>query len=180
MKNVSFLTEIIVIGSISLIWIIPTLNFFLDIDQNNILQLTLSDLIIGISFIYLMGIIINYVSDKIMSFIDKKIERNYGGKNNLQILRCQLLLTTNSAVEYMFQRRSLVRLFRANFLNFLIIDILYLLDISVIKYNIYFYVILILFTFLILDGYIRNLKGYYKFLKDMEIVQKNKVFNHEK
>lgn len=118
MNTTSLLIEIIVIGAVALLWLVPPV---LSIAPNQLHHLLRSStpavLVVGIAILYAVGLTINFLSDRLMSPIQRRLAKELGGKRQLQKARAHVLLQGAPAVEYLHQRRSIVRIFRAMALN---------------------------------------------------------------
>lgn len=171
MQTTTLIAELLVIGSICQLWFTPILERIIKV--NIYIYHATNELIIFIAIIYLLGIVVNLISDKVFSPIDKRIALNYNNKEHLQKIRCKVLSRSVEASSYMLTKRSIIRIYRSSSLNFLFITALSLLSI----YDSYVHVNkwqLSLFSFflfiLTLYGYVRSLKGYFKFLITMEAI----------
>ena len=129
MKTTNLLAELFVIGVWGLIWCIPIFKEILNPKYFNYLfSPNFNSAIIILAIIYFLGMCVNFLSDLIFSYFDKKIAEKHGGKNMLHGLRSRILLSTSDASNYMFQRRSFIRIFRANTFNFILILISFIID----------------------------------------------------
>ena len=172
MKNSNLLAELLVIGVWGSAWGIPIINVTLpsnivqDVANMNLLKLSL----IIIAFIYFFGMLVNFLSGRIFSLIDNKIAKKYGRKSKVRYYRSKIILTSSEASNYLFKRRSFVRIFRANSFSFLMFYIVIIFNISGMgdyTNNVYgFNYILVLSLFGIsLFGYCRSLDGYFSYLE---------------
>lgn len=170
MNTTSIVAELLVIGSISLGWLIPLSK---SISKFNISTITLNngDILFTLAIIYLMGIVINYLADKVFFYYDKNQVEKYGSKESIQEIRCKLLLKSAEVNTYMNQKRSIVRIFRASCFNFIIISLFALFSFydSFINFShIYLSIIFFLITCILFLGYHHTLNGYFKFIIVME------------
>jgi len=166
MQTTSILAELLVIGCTALLWVIPILQKVTDGFCCDFL-LSSKEIVISLALTYLLGILMNYVSDRLFNYFEKKYAKENGGNEIIKKFRSKILLSSSSATTYMNTRRSIVRIMRASSCNFLIYAVIIALSVTnpfkQLPKMISFTVVLgtcILF----LLGYIHTLIGYYKFL----------------
>ena len=173
--------EILIIGSCSMLWAYPVIKYF---DIN--ISLLIKQPIILFLIIYYVGLLLNNISDIILKNLDKKIlvditntnKKDYScTKKNIQSIRTRITLYYSSAITYMNFRRSIVRVFRANILNFALFFLFFLFFTPIYvkyyelpdkKWLICSLIFILLFGNLI--AFYRSLKGYYKYLIQVEEV----------
>lgn len=169
--STSFLfAEILVIGIWSFLWLYAVSNkiFAGDIFVS-LADADIFSSIIFVGFIYFLGMIMNVLSDIIFKPIDSKLATQSGGKENLQKGRAIIILKSEHAAQYLNQRRSIMRIFRANTLNliFTFVAIIFLRN-SVTKIFLVSAWTLGLLVFLLIlfsaYAYYRTLKGYNVFI----------------
>ena len=126
MKTTNVLAEILVVGGWSLLWVAPLLIEKMNITEK--ININFINSLLIVCFIYFIGMIVNFLGDLPFSSIDKIIAKKYGGKENIQKIRNRVFLKSEQNSNYLFQRRSFVRIYRSNSLTFFIIIILSLFN----------------------------------------------------
>ncbi|MBU1344047.1 MAG: hypothetical protein KKE44_20405 [Proteobacteria bacterium] len=118
MSTTNILAEIIVVGTFSFLWTVPIfINFWDNVCLQSLIKLNFKSTIIFLAVIYFLGTISNFIADKLFFGIDKYIVKKHGGKNQVRTNRTKIILKSSDATAYLFQRRSFVRIFRANSMN---------------------------------------------------------------
>ena len=172
MKTTSLLAELLVIGVCGSFWVYPLISLVIPFDiQKIFLKNGVQPIFIALTLVYFLGMLINFISDRLFDPIDKKIYSAYGGKESIQKARSLIFLHSKEAADYLLQRRSIVRIFRANSLNCLILIIIVFFNISIIRseFNINLLSLLsLLGTILLISliAYVKTLKGYIIFIKN--------------
>ena len=167
MQTTAILSELLVIGTVSMSWIYPLSKDILNI-QNLSIPFNSQGiaLIVLLVIIYLIGLIINNVSDLLFHYFDVWIVNEYGGKELLQKKRIKIILNSEEGAKYLYKKRSFVRILRSSTFNTLAFTIYLVLN-PVYQNNLFnvdFYLIFIFLTllfFLFLYLYKRALKGYF-------------------
>ena len=126
MNTTNILAEIIVVGSFSFLWTIPVFINFLDNNCiQSLLKLNLKSAVLFLAVIYFFGTLSNFLADKIFFLIDKIVAKKFGGKSEIRKKRTKIILNNSDATAYLFQRRSFVRIFRANSFNCFLASIVF-------------------------------------------------------
>ena len=153
---------------------IPLLKIILKDDFfQYLLVAKIENTIIWAAIIYFFGMLINYIADVMFYYLDSFMSFKYAqGKENVQYIRSKIIQSSEYGFKYMMQRRSLVRIFRANTLNMLMLIITYLIDSTLIssifktKVDVILPVMTLIFL-IIFTGYYKTQKGYLCFIKSM-------------
>lgn len=129
MQTTTILSELLVIGLISMSWLLPILNKVIDLKP----LLSLSNdkgviLFFFLILLYFLGIFFNNISDIAFYFYDKWLSKKYGGKEKLQKIRLQIIVKSELGANYLFRKRSFVRILRSASLNLVLIIIYLLFD----------------------------------------------------
>lgn len=171
MQTVSFLTESFVIGVFGIIWIDPLIKTVVNYSIFDTLPTwNTHTILVLVAFIYFAGMIINFLSDITFYKFDKHISNRYGGKKYLKKLRAKIIISSQEGANYLFRRRSIVRIFRANTFNILILIIEIIFNINM-KYGKLFIskwmFLIIMFTILLIlfFAYYKTLSGYFANIK---------------
>lgn len=131
MKTTSLLVELLVIGTWGSLWAYPVVALAV---PNHSLASCLGSqsglLLVLVPFVYFWGMLINFLSDQVFRFADTAIARKYGGKQYLQRLRACIIVRSKEGGEYLNQRRSMVRIYRANSVNCVCTLLVLTLDVS--------------------------------------------------
>src|SRR5262247_2462219 len=129
MQTTSLLVELLVIGIFACSWGYPILSFFISTSE---LKKLVGSNSIGVLFciglVYFLGMLVNFIADIVLQWKDKSIAQKFGGKRNIQESRVLLFTQSGDGYEYSLQRRSIVRIFRANCLNTFFFLIVYLFN----------------------------------------------------
>ena len=173
MQTVSFLTELFVIGVFGILWIDPLMKIVLNYSIfDTLLGWNTGNILVLFAFIYFAGMFINFLSDIAFHLIDKRISQKYGGKEYLQKLRIKVIISSQEGANYLFRRRSIVRIFRANTFNVLLLLIIeaifnvhirYVSLLLVPRWSLLFLMSIILFTLFL--AYLKTLSGYFSIIK---------------
>jgi len=131
MTTTRLLVELLVIGTWGSLWAYPVMALVVPRSLASYLgsQPELL-LLVLLPFLYFWGMLVNFLSDQIFRFADKAIAREYGGKEHLQRLRACIIVRCKEGGEYLNQRRSMVRTYRANSVNCLCTLLVLALDVS--------------------------------------------------
>ncbi len=174
MKTTSLIAELLVIGVFGSFWILPAVSIFYELNYEELTKnLNLLDLSLGIAILYFVGMMMNYLSDILYKKVDNGIADEHGGKETLWQKRYNILIQSSSAAEYLFQRRSIIRIFRANSLNILLVAIMVLLSpvfnsINSLLDRFLFSGGVLIVALISFMAYIRSLIGYFKFLNNSD------------
>lgn len=175
MQTTSFLAELIVIGSFGIIWVDPLINiginysiFNTSSEGNTLMILAL------IPLIYFLGVFINFLSDIIFHIFDTLASEKHGGKKRLQKMRIKIILNSPEGANYLYRKRSILRIFRGNTFNvlaFIIIEIIFNIHtrysiLSIIPKGSLIFSMSIIF-FVLFWAYIRSLLGYFSIIENM-------------
>jgi len=171
MNTTSLLIELIVIGSFGLIWIDPIIKYMFDFSIFTTKVFFSQYIFIPIVVIYFLGMCLNFISDIIFHKLDENISKNYGGKKNIQKLKSKIIVLSSEGANYIYKRRSIVRIFRANTINIFIIclqvcfgcNLVFLTGLSTPRWVVILLLLCIIIT--IFGAYIRTLKGYFENIK---------------
>jgi len=177
MNYTNLLVELLVIGICSMLWLIPIGQQILNKDMIHVIAINDFQTIIALpALLYFMGMIMNFISDFIFGFMDEYFAKELGGKKNIQEIRTIIFVKYEKAVDYLQQRRSIVRIYRANTLNFLVTTVILFLNVgNVISWFTCSHGYLITINFLIIvicfSAYVNSLKGYFMFISKLGKMQ---------
>jgi hypothetical protein len=173
MQTINFLTELFVIGVFGIVWIDPLTKTLINYSIFDTLYVwNTSTILVLFAFTYFIGMFINFLSDIAFHLIDKLISQKYGGKEYLQKLRIKIIISSQEGANYLFRRRSIIRIFRANTFNVLVLLIIeaifnvhirYVNLLLVPRWSLLFSMSIILFT--LLFAYLKTLSGYFAIIK---------------
>ena len=91
MNTTSVLAELLVIGVFSLSWLYPfATSIFSEKNITPWLSLDIKSLIVVLPILYFCGILMNFLSDIILTPIDNKIAERYGGKKKIIQIRTKI------------------------------------------------------------------------------------------
>lgn len=172
MKTTNLIAELLVIGVFGTFWILPTISICYNVNYSNLTEnINLVDLSLGFAILYFIGMVMNYISDVLYKKIDYCYARKHGGKEALWQMRYNILIKSSDAGEYLFQRRSIIRIFRANSLNIFLISIVIIISpvfdgIVPLKNRILLSAVVLLIAIISFLAYRRSLIGYFKFLNN--------------
>ena len=131
MNTTNILAEIIVVGSFSFLWTIPVFMNFLDNNCiQSLLKMNLKSAVVFLAVVYFFGTLSNFLADKIFFLIDKVVSKKFGGKSKIRQKRTKIILNNSDATAYLFQRRSFVRIFRANSFNCFLASIVFYFNVG--------------------------------------------------
>ncbi|NLT50786.1 MAG: hypothetical protein GXX85_07730 [Ignavibacteria bacterium] len=169
MKTTSILAELLVIGTVSLGWIKPIIDGLIkyEVFKNEFSDYYIYYLIV---VIYLLGIVLNYISDRFFYYYDARQVNKYGNKQKIQLLRCKLLLLSAEVNSYMSQKRSIIRIFRASAFNFLMYAVVALCSLyePYLKANCFvLFLMSLCLSIIFFLGYHHTLNGYFKYITVM-------------
>lgn len=121
--------------------------------------------------VYFWGMLLNFLSDQVFRFADTAIARKYGGKEHLQRLRACIIVRSKEGGDYLNQRRSMVRIYRANSVNCLCTLLVLALDVSGVRTRCdvdlrWAIPLLTLVLAACVWAYARTLRGYFAFIRD--------------
>ena len=171
MKTTSLLAELLVIGFWSSFWLIALLCNFADFELIfKIIKTNFLLILVVLAIVYFLGMLINLIADASLSFVDKFTANKFGGKLSLVKTRTKIILKSSEAANYLFQRRSFVRIYRANCINTLILFHIAIFDVGNfsnrlgLKVSILSMLLFLLFILSFL-GYYKTLNGYFNYIK---------------
>ena len=172
MNTTNMLVEIIVVGVFGFLWVGPImLNCFDAAYLQNFFELNIKSIIVFLAIIYFLGAISNFIADKLFFCVDKYIVKGYGSKAEIRKNRSKIIVSSSDAACYLFQRRSFVRIFRANSMNLFFGAVAVYFDIgrlgdlfSFDKNNLSLF--LFVFSVLSFIAYTITLSGYFSYINE--------------
>ena len=178
MQTTSLLVELMVIGLWACSWVYPLAS--LVVPNAEIKRIVLANnigLLIAIAAIYFIGMFTNLIADISLRWFDSIAANKFGGKQEIQKLRVAVFTKSGDAYQYLLQRRSMVRVFRANWISTMLFLIVYIFNVnntrkSLVANSIVFSLVLLGLAALLFYAYARTLRGYFAFIKQAgEIVK---------
>lgn len=170
MSTTNILAEIIVVGTFSFLWTGPIfINFWENVCLKNLMSLNFKSTVVFLAIIYFLGTISNFIADKLFFLIDKYIVKKHGGKSQVRTNRSKIILNSSDATAYLFQRRSFVRIFRANSMNCFLGAVVVYLNVgnitTIFSFNkSYLSLFLAIFAVLSFWAYTVTLSGYFAYI----------------
>ena len=170
MNTRTVIVEILLIGLITSAWFLPLINTLDFTDISNISSDYVKILAIALS--YFIGMTVNQVCHILIHPLNKifKLDQD---KDKIRYYRTKAILDgKGNFFEYLNFRRSIVRIFRANIFNFVIIILFYLFNVgnlqAITKDKLSYIILLILILLLlsIIYSYIKTTRNYNQFVLD--------------
>jgi hypothetical protein len=181
MGTTNLLAEILIIGTWAAFWAIPIFREAVTVDCiTYVSKLNFEKIAALAAIVYFLGMIMNFVSDVVFSPLDKLLAKRFGGKDALIKSRAYLIIKSDKAYEYLMQRRSFVRIYRANTLNCILIFLVTAFDIgnisfaySISRIRLCFSVIVV--AIICLTAYLKTLSGYFAYIdQTMSEIERDK------
>lgn len=171
MGTTNLLAEILIIGAWAAFWAIPVFREAVTVDCISYLSnLSFEKIAALAAIVYFLGMLINFIADIVFSPLDRMLAKRFGGKETLVKSRANLIIKSDTAYEYLMQRRSFVRIYRANTLNCAFIFLVTAFDIgnisfaySISRTKLCSAVILVAIT--CLAAYLKTLSGYFSYIE---------------
>lgn len=170
----SMLVDLLVIGTFALLWVLALVPLpFLHHLSASPVPLTTASTFLLLAPLYFLGMLVNFTADMMCSPLDRVLGNVHGGKARLQRARERVFLHSPDASRYLFERRGLIRIFRANIVNFSITALVLGYNVNQSSSDLHLTprsgaALFGLLAALCLLAYIRSLYGYFDFLSGVE------------
>lgn len=119
MSTTALLVELLVVGVFATPWCAAALHLFGALPPDGTsMEAEPVFWLLSLAVLYVLGMTVNFLADRTIGRFDQVLAKEFGGKEIVQERRARVLAHSAPAAEYLAVRRSLVRIFRANALNF--------------------------------------------------------------
>jgi len=116
-STANMLVEFLAIGVCACLWLLPILESAFPTALPTIGELGLEGLVLLAPAVYVLGAITNFLADRLLEPVDKRLRGSYGGKEAVRTAKARILAHGGAAADYLLQRRSIVRIYRATVVN---------------------------------------------------------------